>query len=88
MNVGVAIEADLARPAVHDRTEAAVRAVVEVYAAGDETVRAAVGGYSTGTRRFGGWRTYPETGTRLRSPVPVWSTSAPVTRTRTRAMRS
>jgi hypothetical protein len=39
---GAAIEAELGRLAVDDRAEAAVRAVVEVYAAGGETVRAAV----------------------------------------------
>ena len=39
---GAAIEAELGRLAVDDRAEAAVRAAVEVYAAGGETVRAAV----------------------------------------------
>jgi hypothetical protein len=39
---GAAIEAELGRLGVNDRAEAAVRAVVEVYAAGDETVRATV----------------------------------------------
>jgi len=39
---GAAVKAELDRLAVYDRAEAAVRAVVAVYAAGDETVRAAV----------------------------------------------
>ena len=39
---GAAIKAALDRLGVDDRAEAAVRAVIEVYAAGDETLRAAV----------------------------------------------
>jgi len=39
---GAAIEAELGRLGVEGRAEAAVRAAVEVYAAGDETLRAAV----------------------------------------------
>lgn len=42
MNMGAAIQADLARLAVDDQAEAVLRAVIELYAAGDETVRAAV----------------------------------------------
>jgi hypothetical protein len=39
---GAAIEAELGRLALDDRAEATVRAVVEAYATGGETVRAAV----------------------------------------------
>ena len=39
---GAAVAAELRRLAVDDRAEAAVRAAVEVYAAGNEVVRAAV----------------------------------------------
>ena len=39
---GAAVGAELGRLGVHDRAEAAVRAVIEVYAAGGETRRAAV----------------------------------------------
>jgi hypothetical protein len=42
MNMGAAIQADLERLAVDDQAEAVLRAVIELYAAGDETVRAAV----------------------------------------------
>lgn len=42
MNMGAAIQADLARLAVDDQAEAVLRAVIDLYAAGDETVRAAV----------------------------------------------
>jgi hypothetical protein len=41
-NTGAAIEADLARLAVADQSVAVLRAVIELYAAGDEVVRAAV----------------------------------------------
>jgi hypothetical protein len=39
---GAAIEAELSGLGVNDRAEAAVRAVIEIYAAGDETIRATV----------------------------------------------
>jgi hypothetical protein len=39
---GAAIETELGRLAVNDRAEAALRAAIEVYASGDETVRATV----------------------------------------------
>ena len=39
---GASVEAELRLLAVDDQAEAAVRAIVEVYAAGDESVRAAV----------------------------------------------
>ena len=41
-NLGATIQADLASLAVDGQAEAALRAVIEVYAAGDETVRAGV----------------------------------------------
>ncbi|HEY3033496.1 MAG TPA: hypothetical protein VGJ54_02395, partial [Streptosporangiaceae bacterium] len=41
-NVGATIQAELARRAVDDQAEAILRAVIEIYAAGDETVRAAI----------------------------------------------
>jgi hypothetical protein len=42
MNMGAAIEADRARLAVDDQAEAILRAVVELYVAGDEAVRPAI----------------------------------------------
>lgn len=39
---GASVAAELGRLGVDDRAEAAVRTVIEVYAAGDETLRAAV----------------------------------------------
>ena len=41
-NLGTVIEADLARLGVEDQAETVLRAVIEVYAASDETVRAAI----------------------------------------------
>lgn len=41
-NMGARIQADLAQLAVDDQAEAVLRAVIELYAAGDETVRVAV----------------------------------------------
>jgi hypothetical protein len=42
INMGATIRADLARLAVDDEAEAVLRAVIELYAAGAETARAAV----------------------------------------------
>jgi hypothetical protein len=42
LNLGATIQADLASLSVDDQAEAVLRAVIEVYAAGDETVRAGV----------------------------------------------
>jgi len=41
-NLGAVIEADLAGLAVDDRAEAVLRAVIDLYAAGDESPRAAI----------------------------------------------
>jgi hypothetical protein len=42
MNMGAAIQADLARLAVDDQAEAVLRAITELYAAADDTVRAVI----------------------------------------------
>ncbi|MFC0530837.1 hypothetical protein [Phytohabitans kaempferiae] len=41
-NMGATIQADLAQLAVDDQAEAILRTIIEVYAAGDKTMRAAV----------------------------------------------
>jgi hypothetical protein len=44
MNLGAKVEADLARLGVEDQAAAVVQAIVDLYAAGDETVRATLRG--------------------------------------------
>lgn len=87
-NMGAGIQADLARLAVDDQAEAVLRAVIEMYVAGDEAVRAAVRSASTGTPRSGGRSICLEGGTPQRSFVPVSSTFPPAIKVRTRATRS
>lgn len=86
--MGAIIQADLARLAVDDQAEAVLRVVIELYAAGDQLSALRSGSYLIATRRFGGRLTYPDTGTRARSFVPVLSTSPLATMVRTPATRS